>query len=152
MTGAFLLCLAINVYFNSDGFRTRFVHKNTIRTDEKLITLKSAKETDIFEIMDIFFEYLQVKINFFVQIMTKRNNIQITDQASYEAYLKDLFVLATVTQGTLTKSIDEILLDKALSYGRAVDEAKSDVKRILNVRDAVSLLLKKAAETQYMDG
>lgn len=77
---------------------------------------------------------------------------KITDQASYEAYLKDLFVLATVTQGTPTKSIDEILLDKALSYGRAVDEAKSDVKRILNVRDAVSLLLKKAAETQYMDG
>lgn len=77
---------------------------------------------------------------------------KITDQASFEAYLKDLFVLATVSRGTPTKSIDEVLLDKALSYGRAVDEAKSDVKRILNVRDAVSLLLKKAAETLYMDG
>ncbi len=72
----------------------------------------------------------------------------IADQASYEAYLNDLFKDAVNTKGTPTKSIDEILLAKALSYGRADDEAKEDVKRIQNVREAVSLLLKSAA-AQY---
>lgn len=65
--------------------------------------------------------------------------------ASYEAYLNALFVDAVNTQGTPNKSIDEILLAKAMCYGRAVDEAKEDVKRILNVRSAVSVLLKSAA-------
>ena len=70
-------------------------------------------------------------------------------QASYEAYLNDLFVQAVTMQGTPTKSIDEILLAKALSYGRAVDKAKEDVKHILNVRSAVSVLLKSASAAKY---
>lgn len=69
----------------------------------------------------------------------------INDQTSKEAYLNALFVDAVNTQGTPEKSIDEILLAKAVSYGRAVDEAKEDVKRILNVRKAVSILLKSAS-------
>lgn len=69
----------------------------------------------------------------------------INDQTSKEAYLNALFVDAINTQGTPEKSIDEILLAKAVSYGRAVDEAKEDVKRILNVRKAVSILLKSAS-------
>lgn len=67
--------------------------------------------------------------------------------ASYEAYLNALFVDAVNMQGTPTKSIDEILLAKAMSYGRAVDDAKEDVKRILNVRGAVYILLKSASAT-----
>jgi len=47
---------------------------------------------------------------------------------------------AVNTQGTPTKSIDEILLAKAMTYGRAFDEAKEDIKCILNVGGAVSLL------------
>lgn len=68
-------------------------------------------------------------------------------QASYEAYLNALFVDAVNMQGTPTKSIDEVLLAKALSYGRTVDDAKEDVKRILNVRGAVYVLLKSASAT-----
>lgn len=64
----------------------------------------------------------------------------VADQASIEAYLKALFVGAVNTQVTPTKSNDEILLTMAMSYGRAFDEAKEDVKRILNVGGAVSLL------------
>lgn len=71
----------------------------------------------------------------------------ITDQASYEAYLNELFAVAVTTNGTQNKSIDEVLLAKALSYGRAVDDAKEDVKRILNVRGAVYILLKSASAT-----
>lgn len=71
----------------------------------------------------------------------------ITDHASYEAYLNELFAVAVTTNGTQNKSINEVLLAKALSYGRAVADAKEDVKRILNVRDAVSVLLKKASAT-----
>ena len=67
--------------------------------------------------------------------------------ASYEAYLNALFVDAVNMQGTPTKSIDEILLAKAMSYGRTVDDAKEDVKRILNVRGAVYILLKSASAT-----
>lgn len=73
------------------------------------------------------------------RIMAKE---KINNNASYEAYLNDLFVLAVTTHGTLEKSIDEILLETALLYGRAVEEAKEDVKRILNVRNAVGVLLK----------
>lgn len=77
--------------------------------------------------------------------MKKKN--KITDLASYEAYLNDLFVAAVSNQGSVTKSVNEVLLDIALSYGRAVADAKEDVKRILKVRDAVSVLLKKASAT-----
>lgn len=75
--------------------------------------------------------------------------INITNQASYEAYLNALFIEAVNTQGTPTASIDEILLAKAMSYGRAVDEAKEDVKRILNVRGAVNVLLKSTSASLY---
>lgn len=70
---------------------------------------------------------------------------KITNQASYEEYLNELFVVAVSAHGTPTKSIDEILLEAAILYGRAVEEAKEDVKRILNVRNAVGVLLKGAS-------
>ena len=76
--------------------------------------------------------------------MKKAN--KISTQASYEAYLNDLFMAAVNAKGTPTKSIDEILLAKAVSYGREVVEAKEDVKCILNVRGAVGILLKSASE------
>jgi len=81
--------------------------------------------------------------------MIRNQTDNINDQASYEAYLNDLFKEAVNTQGTPTKSIDEILLAKALSYGRADDEAKEDVKRILNMCCAVSILLKSASAAPY---
>lgn len=73
------------------------------------------------------------------------------DQASYESYLNALFVDSVTMQGTPSKSIEEILLTKAISFGRKIDEAKEDVKRILNVRGAVSVLLKSAAARFYID-
>lgn len=71
---------------------------------------------------------------------------KITNQASYEAYLNDLFVMAVSSHGTPEKSVDEILLETAILYGRAVEEAKEDVKRILNVRNAVGVILKGVSE------
>ena len=41
---------------------------------------------------------------------------KIYNQASYEAYLNDLFVLAVSTHGTPEKSVDEILLETAILY------------------------------------
>ena len=76
----------------------------------------------------------------------KKSIIIIVDEASYEAYLKDLFKLAVTTQGTQTKSIDEILLDKAVACGPTLE---GDVKRILNVRGAVNVILKSTSEAQY---
>lgn len=70
---------------------------------------------------------------------------KVVNQASYEAYLNDLFVDSMTMQGTPRNSIEEILLAKAISFGREIDEAKEDVKRILNVRAAVCVLLKSAA-------
>ena len=70
---------------------------------------------------------------------------KIYNQASYEAYLNDLFVLAVSAHETPEKSIDEILQETAFLYGRAVEEAKEGVKRILNVRNAVGVLLKGAS-------
>ena len=73
------------------------------------------------------------------------------DQASYESYLNALFVDSVTMQGTPSKSIEEILLTKAISFGRKIDEAKEDVKRILNVRAAVGVLLKSAAFNMIVD-
>lgn len=73
------------------------------------------------------------------------------DQASYESYLNALFVDSVTMQGTPSKSIEEILLTKAISLGRKIDEAKEDVKRILNVRAAVGVLLKSAASNMIVD-
>ena len=75
----------------------------------------------------------------------KISDKKIITIAFYEAYLNDLFVLAVSAHGTPEKSIDEILLETAFLYGRAVEEAKEGVKRILNVRNAVGVLLKGAS-------
>ena len=83
--------------------------------------------------------------------MKKKINIKIADKASFEEYLDRLFTDAVTHNGTTGKSIDEILLEKAVSYGRAVDKAKDDVKRILNVRAAVGVLLKSAASNMIVD-
>ena len=64
----------------------------------------------------------------------------------YEAYLNELYVDAVTIHGTPTKSISEILLDKAVLYGRNVEEAKEDVKNVLKVHDAVIILLKGVSE------
>ena len=74
-------------------------------------------------------------------------NTKIDNQASYEAYLNDLFSVAVTTHGTPTESIEDVLLAKAQSYGRTDDEAMLDVKQIMNLRDAVAVLIKKTAET-----
>ena len=83
--------------------------------------------------------------------MKKKINIKIADKASFEEYLDRPFIGADTQNGTTGKSSDEILLEKAVSYGRAVDKAKDDVKRILNVRAAVGVLLKRAASNMIVD-
>ena len=72
---------------------------------------------------------------------------KINNQASYEAYLNVLFSVAVTTHGTPTESLEDVLLAKAQSYGRTSDEAMLDVKQIMNLRDAVAVLIKKTAET-----
>ena len=74
---------------------------------------------------------------------------KIDNQASYEAYLNVLFSVAVTTHGTPTESIEDVLLAKAQSYGRTGDVAMLDIKQILNVRSAVSILLKKASEEKF---
>lgn len=74
-------------------------------------------------------------------------NDKIENQASYEAYLNDLFSVAVTNHGTPTESIEDVLLAKAQSYGRTDDEAMLDVKQIMNLREAVAVLIKKTAET-----
>lgn len=81
-----------------------------------------------------------------LKIQRIMKNEKIYNQASYEAYLNDLFVMTVSSNGTPEKSVDEILLETAILYGRAVEEAKEDVKRILNVRNAVGVLLKGVSE------
>ncbi len=93
---------------------------------------------------------LQESHFFFVALQKIHKNMKdlatnLETQASYEAYLNDLFVQAVTMRGTPTKSINEILLARALLYGRAVDEAKEDTKHVLNVLAAVKILLKNAA-------
>ena len=83
--------------------------------------------------------------------MKKNQTNIINDQVSFEAYLNELFTMSVTTNGTQNKSLDEILLEKAMSYGRAIDDAKEDVKRILNVRAAVGVLLKSAASNMIVD-
>ncbi|OYP57095.1 hypothetical protein CIK99_08050 [Prevotella sp. P5-92] len=83
--------------------------------------------------------------------MKRIQNNNTMDQASYESYLNALFVDSVTMQGTPSKSIEEILLTKAISFGRKIDEAKEDVKRILNVRAAVGVLLKSAASNMIVD-
>ena len=95
--------------------------------------------------------YLREKFQSSREDMGKKINIKIADKASFEEYLDRLFIDAVTHNGTTGKSIDEILLEKAVSYGRAVDKAKDDVKRILNVRAAVGVLLKSAASNMIVD-
>lgn len=83
--------------------------------------------------------------------MVKNNYKTIVDKASFEEYLNRLFADAVTNHGTIRKSINEILLEKAVSYGRAINDAKEDVKRILNVRAAVSVLLKSTASNMIVD-
>lgn len=83
--------------------------------------------------------------------MKTKFNIKIADKASFEEYLDRLFTDAVTLNGTTDKSIDEILLEKAVSYGRAIDDAREDVKRILNVRAAVGVLLKCAASNMIVN-
>lgn len=78
----------------------------------------------------------------------KRNVNIKAEKASYEAYLYDIFVNAVNTQGTSQKNVDKILHHDALSYERAVVYAKEDVKCIINVRSAVSILLKSVSVAQ----
>ena len=55
---------------------------------------------------------------------------------------------AVNTQGTSQKKVDKILHHDALSYERAVVDAKEDVNCIINVRSAVSILVKAASAAQ----
>lgn len=82
---------------------------------------------------------------------TKTNFSHLSDKESFEQYLNRLFIDAVTNYGTTSKSLSEILLEKAVSYGRAIDDAKEDVKRILNVRAAVGVLLKSAASNSFFD-
>ena len=83
--------------------------------------------------------------------MKKIQAIGIANQTSFKEYLNRLFADAVSNHGTTGKSINEILLEKAVSYGRAINDAKEDVKRILNVRAAVGVLLKSAASNMIVD-
>lgn len=78
-------------------------------------------------------------------------NTTFTNKEAFEQYLNRLFTDAVTNYGTTSKSLSEILLEKAVSYGRAIDDAKEDVKRILNVRAAVGVLLKSAASNSFFD-
>lgn len=93
---------------------------------------------------DIFFCDLREKIN-------PMTNTTFTNKEAFEQYLNRLFTDAVTNYGTTSKSLSEILLEKAVSYGRAIDDAKEDVKRILNVREAVGVLLKSAASNSFFD-
>lgn len=64
---------------------------------------------------------------------------------SYEEYLEVLFCIALSTNGKPTQSHEEILLNTAISYGRTMNFAKEDMKHVLNIKKAVSLLLKRVA-------
>lgn len=81
--------------------------------------------------------------------MQKNINIQIKGQTAYEEYLNALFDYACVTQATATKSVEEQLLEEALSHGRSMNDAMQDVEIVMNARSAVSILLKKAASMLY---
>lgn len=74
---------------------------------------------------------------------------KINNHASYEEYLNDLFVVAESTHRAPTKSINEILLEKAMSYGCADDEAKESLMRILKVRSGVGVFLKTVFMAYY---
>ena len=58
-------------------------------------------------------------------ILDKKCNL-----ASYEEYLNDFFAVVVSAHGTPTKSTDENLFEKVMSYGRADYEVLEDVKRI----------------------
>lgn len=73
--------------------------------------------------------------------------MRIRDKASYEAYLMDMFTLAINAKETLKETISDMLYAKASSYGRTGEDAKADVKGILNVRTAVRAYLRGASES-----
>lgn len=75
-----------------------------------------------------------------VHDINQKKEVNSTDE-----YLYKLFAHATTCQGTATRSINEMLKDKALSYGRTEEEAKEDVQHVLNVLAAVKILLKNSA-------
>lgn len=81
--------------------------------------------------------------------MTEEKIYKIIDQATYKAYLKDLFITANTINGTVNKSLEETLLDKAMTYGRTHDEAIEDIKYILNVHSAAMIVLDCFAEEQF---
>ncbi len=82
--------------------------------------------------------------------MSKKKTTTIVNQASYEAYLYELFALAVSAQPTAIQSLEDILLDKATSCGRKSEAAQGDVQGVLNIKSAVALLLKKMA-CQFSD-
>jgi hypothetical protein len=71
----------------------------------------------------------------------------IRNKASYEAYLNDMFSLAINAEATLKETISDMLYAKASSYGRTGEDAKADVKGILNIKAAVKALLRDASES-----
>lgn len=73
----------------------------------------------------------------------------ITNAASYETYLHELFIVAVNSKATCRKSINEILLDQALVWGRTIDEAKLDIKHVQNIQTAFSIIIGNAAKAQY---
>lgn len=87
--------------------------------------------------------YLKEKVVLTIKLKEMEENI--FDQASYEAYLYDLLVVAINAKPTPTKSKGDFILEKALSYGCSYEDANKDVKRILNVHGAIQLLLHEAS-------
>ena len=83
--------------------------------------------------------------------MKKIQAIRTANQTSFKGYQNRLFTDVVTNNDAMVKSVNEILLMKTMSYGCEIDDAKEDLKRILCVRVAVGVLLKRAVSNMIID-
>lgn len=71
------------------------------------------------------------------------------DKQEYIKYLHTLFVASYIIKPSLTNSIEDELEAIAIHKGQDREQAKADVKHILNLKKAITKFLKKITEEKY---
>lgn len=68
---------------------------------------------------------------------------KILNQKEIQKYFLYLIGEAINANVTASKSINDILIEKAILYGRPIDIAREDVRMVINVVSAINILLNR---------
>lgn len=71
------------------------------------------------------------------------------EKDEYTYYLQSLFVASYIKKASPTRSIEDELEAIAVNKGQDKEQAKNDVRQILNLKKAFTKLLRKIVEEKF---